>query len=109
MEKIRRENIQGFCAEERLSIVNFIEDFYYGNIEPQTRNIKQNSDFQKDFSRLCEIEAELRTKLSGGEKKLFLEYVDLWEIIVGDLDFDSYKTGFRHGASFALDAFYTDN
>ena len=85
--------------------MSFIEDFYYGNIEPQMRNIKQNSDFQKDFSRLCEIEAELRMKLTGGEKKLFLEYADLWGIIVGDLDFDSYKTGFRHGAGFALDAF----
>ncbi len=87
----------------------FIEDFYHGNIEPQTRNIKQNLDFQKDFSRLCEIETELRIKLAGDKKKLFLEYVDLWGIIVGDLDFDSYKTGFRHGANFALDAFSTDN
>lgn len=85
--------------------MSFIEDFYYGNIEPQMPEIKKDSDFQKDFSRLCEIEAELRTKLTGGEKKLFLEYVDLWGIIVGDLDFDSYKTGFRHGAGFALDAF----
>ena len=85
--------------------MSFIEDFYYGNTEPQMRNIKQTSGFQKDFSRLCEIEAELRTKLKSGEKKLFLEYVDLWGIIVGDLDFDSYKTGFRHGAGFALDVF----
>lgn len=89
--------------------MSFIEDFYYGNIEPQMRSIKRNSDFQKDFSRLCEIETELRTKLTGGEKKLFLEYVDLWGIIVGDIDFDSYKTGFKHGAGFALDAFSTDN
>ena len=48
--------------------MSFIENFYYGNIEPQMRNIKQNSGFHKDFSRLCEIEAELRTKLTGGEK-----------------------------------------
>lgn len=89
--------------------MSFIEDFYYGNIEPQMRNIKRNSDFQKDFSRLCEIETELRTKITGDEKKLFLEYVDLWGIIVGDLNFDSYKTGFRHGAGFAFDAFCADN
>ncbi len=92
-----------------MSIVNFIEDFYYGNIEPQACNIKQNLDFQKDFSRLCQIETELRTKLAGGEKKLFLEYVDLWGLVLGDLDFDSYKTGFRHGAGFALDAFTQKN
>ncbi len=85
--------------------MSFIEDFYYSNIEPQMRNIKQISSFQKDFS----IEAELRTKLTSDEKKLFLEYVDLWGIISGDIDFDNYKTGFKHGASFALDAFSTDN
>jgi len=85
--------------------MGFIEDFYYGNLEPQMRNIKKNSDFQKDFNKLCEIEVELRTKLTDSEKKLFLEYADLWGIISGDIDFDSYKTGFRHGASFALDAF----
>ena len=89
--------------------MNFIEDFYYGNIEPQMRSIKQNSDFKKDFSRLCEIEAELRTKLTGGEKKLFLEYVDLWGNISGDIDFDSYKVGFKHGAAFAADAFNTED
>ena len=88
--------------------MNFIEDFYYGNIEPQMREIKKESDYQKDFSRLCKIEAELRTKLTDDEKKLFLEYVYLWGIISGDIDFDSYKTGFRHGAGFALDAFSTD-
>ena len=89
--------------------MSFIENFYYGNIEPQMRSIKQNSGFQKDFSRLCEIEAELKMKLTGGEKKLFLEYADLWGIIVGDLDFDSYKTGFKHGANFALNTFCKDN
>lgn len=89
--------------------MSFIENFYYGNIEPQMRNIKQNSDIQKGFSRLCEIETELRTKLTGGEKKLFLEYADLWGIISGYIDFDSYKTGFKHGAGFALNTFCKDN
>lgn len=89
--------------------MNFIKDFYYGNIEPQMRNIKQNSGFQEDFNRLCEIETELKEKLPDDEKSLFIEYVNLWGIILGDLDFDSYKTGFRHGAAFAADAFNTEN
>ena len=88
---------------------SFIADFYYGNIEPQMRSIKQNSDFQKDFNKLCEIEAVLKEKLTDVEKSLFIEYVNLWGIISGDIDFDSYKAGFKHGAGFALDAFITDN
>ncbi len=89
--------------------MGFIEDFYYGNLEPQMREIKKNSDFQKDFNKLCEIESVLKEKLTDAEKSLFIEYVNLWGIISGDIDFDSYKAGFKHGAGFALDAFITDN
>ena len=89
--------------------MGFIEDFYYANLEPQMRNIKKNSDFQKDFNKLCEIEAVLKAKLTDAEKSLFVEYVNLWGIISGDIDFDSYKAGFKHGAGFALDVFITDN
>ena len=89
--------------------MGFIEDFYYGNLEPQMRKIKKNSDFQKDFNKLCEIESVLKEKLTDVEKSLFIEHVNLWGIISGDIDFDSYKAGFKHGAAFALDAFITDN
>ena len=89
--------------------MGFIEDFYYGNLEPQMRKIKKNSDFQKDFNKLCEIESVLKEKLTDVEKSLFVEYVNLWGIISGDIDFDSYKAGFKHGAGFALDVFITDN
>ena len=89
--------------------MGFIEDFYYGNLEPQMREIKKNSDFQKDFNKLCEIESVLKEKLTDAEKSLFIEYVNLWGIISGDIDFDSYKVGFKHGAGFALDAFITNN
>ena len=85
--------------------MGFIEKFYYGNLEPQMREIKKDSDFQKDFNKLCEIEALLKEKLTDAEKSLFIEYVNLWGIISGDIDFDSYKAGFKHGAVFALDAF----
>ena len=89
--------------------MGFIEDFYYGNLEPQMREIKKNSDFQKDFNKLCEIEALLKEKLTDAEKSLFVEYVNLWGIISGDIDFDSFKAGFGYGAKFMLDVFNTDN
>ena len=88
--------------------MGFIEDFYYGNLEPQMRKIKKDSDFQKDFNKLCEIEAVLKEKLTDAEKSLFIEYVNLWGIISGDIDFDSFKAGFRYGAKFMLDVFNTN-
>lgn len=89
--------------------MSFIEDFYYGNLEPQKSNLKQNAYFQRDFNRMCEIEAILRNSFAGEQKELFREYVDLWGLILSDMTFDSFKTGFRYGAVFATDAFNTDN
>lgn len=89
--------------------MSFIEDFYNNRIEPQKRNLKRNSAFRTDFNRLCEIENVLKEKLTEPEKSLFVEYINLWEIISGDIDFTGYREGFRHGASFAFDAFCADN
>ena len=36
---------------------NFIEEFYYGNIEPQARNIKQNMVVQKQMEILMTNES----------------------------------------------------
>ena len=89
--------------------MSFIEEFYFGNLEPQKSNLKQNADFQRDFNRMCEIEAMLRNSLADEQKELFREYVDLWGLILSDMTFDSFKTGFRYGAGFAAEAFGTDN
>ena len=86
-------------------MAGFIEDFYYGNLEPQKSNLKQNADFQRDFNRMCEIEAMLRNSLADEQKELFKEYADLWGLILGDTAFDSFESGFKLGARFAAAAF----
>ena len=55
---------------------SFIEEFYYGNIDPQARNSEQNKKVQRDMQTLNESEDFLTDKLSGEEKKRFLQYVD---------------------------------
>lgn len=83
--------------------MGFIEDFYYGNLEPQKSNLKQNADFQRDFNRMCEIESMLRNSLADEQKELFKEYADLWGLILGDTAYDSFESGFKLGARFAAD------
>ena len=46
-------------------------------------------------------------KLSGEEKKRFIQYVDVWTAVNGDSTLDSFITGFRLGAQFAFDTFVT--
>ena len=48
---------------------SFIEEFYYGNIDPQARSSERNKKVQHDMQMLNESEDFLSDKLSGEEKK----------------------------------------
>ena len=87
---------------------SFIEEFYYDNIDPQARSSEQNKKVQRDMQTLNESEDFLTDKLSGEEKKRFLQYVDAWASVNGESNLDSFITGFRLGARFAFDTFVTD-
>ena len=86
---------------------NFIEEFYYGNIEPQARSTKQNKAVQKRMKILMTNEDFLTTALSDKNKKQFLDYVNAWSIVNGESNLDSFIMGFRLGAKFMLDTFVT--
>ena len=49
----------------------FIEEFYYGNIEPQACNSELNTELKRMLSTLTEKEELLSAKLNGEEKDLF--------------------------------------
>ena len=86
---------------------SFIEEFYYGNIDPQARSTAQNKKVQRDMEILTDNEDFLTDKLSGEEKKRFLQYVDSWAAVNGESTLDGFITGFRLGAQFAFDTFVT--
>ncbi len=54
----------------------FIEEFYYGNIDPQALSIKQNKAVQKQMEVLMLNEEFLTEALSGENKKKFLDFVN---------------------------------
>lgn len=83
----------------------FIEDFYYGNINPQARSIKQNKTVQKQMEVLMLNEDFLTNALTGENKKKFLDFVDAWGIVNGESNLDSFIMGFRLGANFTYDTF----
>ena len=86
---------------------NFIEEFYYGNIEPQAGSTKQNKAVQKQMENLMTNEDFLTTVLSDENKKRFLDYVNAWGIVNGESNLDSFIMGFRLGAKLMLDTFIT--
>ena len=86
-------------------MARFIEEFYYGNIDPQARSIKHNKTVQKEMAVLTKTEEQLTNALQDEQKKWFLDFSNAWSIVNGESNLDSFIMGFRLRANFAYDAF----
>lgn len=84
---------------------NIIEDFYYGNIEPQEVNSELTPKLKKKLSNIAEKEEQLTAKLTGEEKELFLNYVSAYIEFSTMSNADSFISGFRLGARLIYDTF----
>ena len=62
----------------------FIEEFYYGNIDPQARSTKENKTVQKQMEVLMNNEDLLTNALTDKPKQWFLDYVNAWGVVNGD-------------------------
>ena len=83
----------------------FIEDFFYGNIDPQARSTKQHKAVHKQMEVLMLNEEFLTEALSGENKKKFLDFVNAWGVVNGESNLDSFIMGFRLGTNFTYDTF----
>ena len=91
----------------------FIEEFYYGNIDPQARGYRKGSHNLKVSQNINELEEKLTERLSDlltnalhkEQKKWFLDYVNAWGVVNGESNLDSFIMGFRLRANFAYEAF----
>ena len=86
----------------------FIEDFYYGNIEPQECCSELKSELKKKLSVLAEKEETLTSKLNDEEKVLFVRYTSTYNDFLTVSIADGFISGFRLGAKFTHDTFVTD-
>ena len=84
---------------------NIIEDFYYGNIEPQEVNSELTPMLKKQLSNLAEKEEQLTARLNGEDKELFQNYVNAYIEFSTTSNADSFITGFRLGAKFTYATF----
>ena len=84
---------------------NFIEELYYGNINPQDRSTGKNKEVQEQMEILTQSEDFLTKNLPEDHKKSFVAFLNAWDIINGESNLDSFILGFRLGASFTYDTF----
>ncbi len=84
---------------------NFIEELYYGNINPQERTTGRNETLQEQMAILTQSEDFLTKNLPEDHRKSFTAFSNAWDIINGESNLDNFILGFRLGASFAYDTF----
>ena len=87
---------------------SFIEELYYGNIDPQNSGFEDDEGVQRELRTISENEDYLADTLTGEEKKRFLDFADAWSAFNGDSAMDGFITGFRLGARFVMDTFLSD-
>ena len=87
---------------------HFIEEFYYGNIEPQESITELKAEIKKKLDALSQTEEQLTSKLADEEKALFMKYASQTSELLCVSNADSFIAGFRLGAKFTYDTFVTD-
>ena len=87
---------------------NFIEELFYGNIDPQARGYTKDSNIRKVSDKINVIEEQLTNTLNQEEKALFLDFVNAQSELSAESCLDSFIVGFRLGARFVYDTFVND-
>ena len=85
-----------------------LEDFYYGNIEPQELSTEITPKLKKKLSALVKKEEELTAMRPEKEKELFVNYVNAHNEFSSIGNSDSFISGFRLGARFTYHTFITE-
>lgn len=86
-------------------IENSIEQFSYGNIDPQARSTRANKSMSTEMQTLGDTEEFLTEKLTDENKNKFLDYVNAWSVVNGESNLDSFIMGFHIEARFTVDTF----
>ena len=80
----------------------FIEEFYYGNIDPQARSTKKNKTVQKEMAVLTKTEDLLTDSLKDDQKNWFIDFSNVWSIVNAESNLDSFIMGFRLSFHFLI-------
>ena len=88
--------------------MGFVEQLFYGNIDPQSRERLHPKTMQKIQQTISSLEQALMEQLPTPQKELLVQYIDAWGNLNVQSELDSFVYGFRLGAQMALDTFVID-
>ncbi len=90
-------------------MINFLEELYYGNVDPQARGYRKGSHILKVSENTNELEEKLTECLNGDDKALFLNFCNAYGELMGDTGLDSFLIGFRLGAKMIFNTFCSND
>ena len=88
--------------------MNFIEELYYGNINPNEKRYKKATPYDKALSIFTANEDKLKEALTGEHLKLFNELVNASDEISATSGVEKFKIGFRLGVQMMCDSLLFD-
>lgn len=87
---------------------NFIEELYYGNINPNEKKFVRNTQYSKALETMSKIEAEVLNKFSDEDKKLFIDMINASDELSACTSVENFKIGFVLGVRMMIDCFRAD-
>ena len=83
--------------------MQILEDLYLGDIHPNERFFKRNSQYAKALDEVVKVGDALTDSLNEEEKKLFEDFMDAQREITVLTDCETFCYAFKLGAKIMLD------
>ena len=85
--------------------MNILEEFYYGNVNPQEKFYKRESEYATFVKIVSDNEEKLSACLGGAEQHLFSQLMNAQSEITAIETRERFIEGWKLGAKFMLDTF----
>lgn len=86
----------------------YIEDLYYGNLEPQEARTSLTPKLKHKLKNIADKETLLMSLLSEDTRKMFIDYCDARNEFSSLSCADSFISGFTHGVRLTCEVFSND-
>lgn len=83
--------------------MQILEDLYVGDIHPNERSFKRNSQYADALDELVKVGDALAAKLNEEEQKLFEDFMDAQREVTVLTDCETFCFAFRLGAKIMMD------
>ena len=84
--------------------IDILSELFYGNIVPNEKSFRDNSEYKKTAKRLADTEEKLNALLSEEEKKLLEKLISAQIAITSITAEEYFKDGFKTGFKIVLAA-----